>query len=87
MLLALMQWGDRWKWPGARGPVSVVHSGCGSEVRPVPYCAQCERELSTAELRAKPRRGVLAALQAHEPGNITGQRLLAGRREGLSLER
>jgi DNA-binding HxlR family transcriptional regulator len=24
-LLALMQWGDRWKWPGARGPVRVTH--------------------------------------------------------------
>ncbi len=85
-LLALMQWGDRWKWPGARGPVRVVHADCGSEVHVSPYCPECERELSAAELRAKPRGGVVAPPGEHEPGHITGERLRAARRDGLSLE-
>ncbi|HEY4997121.1 MAG TPA: helix-turn-helix domain-containing protein [Solirubrobacteraceae bacterium] len=85
-LLALMQWGDRWKWPDGRGPVRVVHEDCGSEVRVAPYCPECARELTPAELRAKPRRGVVAAPDLHEPGHITGERLRAGRRDGLSLE-
>jgi len=31
-LLALMQWGDRWKWSGQRGPVRVTHDECGHQV-------------------------------------------------------
>jgi len=84
-LLALMQWGDRWKWPGERGPVRVVHTACGSEVHVAAYCPECERELSAAELRVKPRGGVIAPPQEHEPGHITGERLRAARRDGLSL--
>lgn len=85
-LLALMQWGDRWKWPGGRGPVRVVHGDCGQEVHVAASCPACQRELGAAELRAKPRGGVVAAPAEHEPGHITAERLRAARREGLSLE-
>ncbi len=85
-LLALMQWGDRWKWPQARGPVRVVHAECAGEVHVAPYCPQCQRELAAAELRAKPRGGVVAVPAEHAPGHITGERLRAARHDGLSLE-
>jgi DNA-binding HxlR family transcriptional regulator len=85
-LLALMQWGDRWKWPGRQGPVRVVHADCGSEVRVGVNCPECERELTSAELRAKPRPGVVSPPREHEPGHITGKRLRAARREGVGLE-
>ena len=29
-LLALMAWGDRWAWPGGRGPVTVLHEAAES---------------------------------------------------------
>lgn len=76
-LLALMQWGDRWKWPGARGPVQVLHEQCGHDVRVEVRCEHCEREVGARELRAKARGGVVRAPREHEPGSVSGRRLLS----------
>jgi DNA-binding HxlR family transcriptional regulator len=84
-LLALMQWGDRWKWPDGRGPVRVVHEDCGHEVRVEVRCADCQREVHVSELRAKARGGVVRAPGEHEPGSVSGRRLLS-KRAGVSLE-
>ena len=84
-LLALMQWGDRWKWPGGEGPVRVVHEQCGSEVHVEVRCPHCEREARPAELRAKPASFVRSAPAPHQPGHVTGERLLASP-TGLALE-
>jgi DNA-binding HxlR family transcriptional regulator len=84
-LLALMQWGDRWKWPGARGPVSVTHEQCGHEVRVEVRCEHCEREAQASELRAKARGGVTQAPGEHEPGSVSARRLLS-ESAGVSLE-
>ena len=84
-LLALMQWGDRWSWAGGRGPVRVLHEQCGHDVRVEVRCAHCEREAATAELRAKPRRGVVQAPDEQRPGGVSGRRLLASR-QGVALE-
>jgi DNA-binding HxlR family transcriptional regulator len=84
-LLALMQWGDRWKWPGGRGPVGVTHEQCGHEVRVEMRCEHCERETRASELRAKARGGVAQAPGAHEPGSVSARRLLSTR-AGVSLE-
>lgn len=84
-LLALMQWGDRWMWPGERGPVRVTHGDCGHEVRVELRCPQCEREVEAGELRASARGGVVEAPTEHEPGAVSGRRLLAGG-EGVRLE-
>jgi DNA-binding HxlR family transcriptional regulator len=83
-LLALMQWGDRWAWPGARGPVRVQHEQCGHDVRVEVRCPHCEREAASAELRAKPRAGVVEPPGEHEPGAVSGRRLLAGP-QGVAL--
>jgi DNA-binding HxlR family transcriptional regulator len=74
-LLALMEWGDRWKWPGGRGPVEVTHEACGHEVRVEVRCEHCERELALADLRAKARRGVTAAPSPGSPGRLSAARL------------
>src|ERR1700684_3063083 len=75
-LLALMQWGDRWAWSGSRGPVRVLHEQCGHDVRVELRCPHCERELATSELRAQLRSGVVDAPGEHEPGGVSGRRLL-----------
>jgi DNA-binding HxlR family transcriptional regulator len=75
-LLALMQWGDRWAWSGSRGPVRVLHERCGHDVRVEVRCPHCEHELATSELRAKLRSGVVDAPAEHEPGGVSGRRLL-----------
>jgi DNA-binding HxlR family transcriptional regulator len=74
-LLALMQWGDRWKWPGGRGPVEVTHGDCGHGVRVEVRCEHCERELVPAELRARARRGVTEAPSGDAPGQLSAARL------------
>jgi DNA-binding HxlR family transcriptional regulator len=84
-LLALMQWGDRWTWPDGRGPVRVVHEDCGHEVRVEVRCPHCERALPVGELRVKARGGVVRAPGEHEPGSVSGRRLLSDR-AGVSLE-
>jgi DNA-binding HxlR family transcriptional regulator len=90
VLLALMQWGDRWSWPRGRGPVRVVHEECGHDVRVGPSCPHCERELSLGELRARGR-GRLRDVQGeqrlgvHGPGAISARRLYASR-DGLRLD-
>ena len=83
-LLALMQWGDRWAWEGAQGPVRVLHEHCGHDVRVEVRCPHCEREAATSELRAKPRPGVIDAPAEHEPGAVSGRRLMSGAR-GVAL--
>jgi DNA-binding HxlR family transcriptional regulator len=84
-LLALMQWGDRWQWPGGRGPVRVVHEECGEEVRVELRCPHCERELEARELRAKPGVRPSRPPAEHEPGNISGRRLYAAA-DGVALQ-
>jgi DNA-binding HxlR family transcriptional regulator len=84
-LLALMQWGDRWTWPSGRGPVRVSHEQCDHEVRVELRCPHCEREVEAGELRAGARAGVVDAPGRHEPGSVSGRRLLESP-EGVQLE-
>lgn len=84
-LLALMQWGDRWKWPGGRGPVRVAHEHCDHEVHVEVRCPHCEREVPASELRARARGGVTSAPGDHQPGSVSARRLTSGG-AGVSLQ-
>ena len=84
-LLALMQWGDRWAWSGSRGPVRVQHGECGHDVRVEVRCPHCERELGAAELQVTAHGGVVDAPGEHEPGAVSGRRLLEGGARGVAL--
>lgn len=47
VLLALMDWGDRW-YAGEAGPPAVVHHlGCGRDTTPVTVCAHCGEALTS----------------------------------------
>lgn len=80
VLIALMQWGDRWTWPGAEGPVRVVHGECGHTVRAELRCPHCERAVGLAELRPEPNAGVGGVPAEGEPGRVTAMRLRAATR-------
>jgi DNA-binding HxlR family transcriptional regulator len=84
VLLALMQWGDRWAWPDGRGPVRVLHDECNHEVRVEVRCEHCGREVPPGELRAKPGTPPSSLPAKHQPGRISGQRLYASK-DGLPL--
>jgi DNA-binding HxlR family transcriptional regulator len=76
-LLALMQWGDRWTWPGGAGPVRVAHEECDHEVRVELRCPHCEREIASRDLRAKPRWPDSQAPEGEQPGGVSGRRMYA----------
>jgi DNA-binding HxlR family transcriptional regulator len=83
-LLALMRWGDRWSWPGGRGPVRVVHDGCGHDVSVEVRCAHCDSEVPAQDLRV-----TLASPDARlpgegDPGHVTAG-LLAAAPDGVAL--
>ncbi len=80
-----MQWGDRWKWPGGRGPVRVAHEHCDHEVHVEVRCPHCEREVPASELRARARGGVTSAPGDHQPGSVSARRLTSGG-AGVSLQ-
>jgi DNA-binding HxlR family transcriptional regulator len=77
VLLALLRWGDRWTWPGRRGPVQVVHDECGAEVDIEALCPHCGRAVRPTELRAQPRDGSAVGLDPGQPGSALGNRLRA----------
>jgi DNA-binding HxlR family transcriptional regulator len=83
-LIALMQWGDRWKWRGGAGPVQVLHDECRHEVRVELRCEHCERELPVESLRARARRGVTRGPTGDEPGRLSAARLTSSP-EGVRL--
>ena len=58
VLIALMQWGDRYEDPTGAGPPRVaVHTRCGHEAHPVLTCAHCGEGLEARELKIGPGPG------------------------------
>jgi len=76
-LLALMAWGDRWAWPGGKGPVTVVHEECGERVSVELRCEHCETAVPSGDLRVTLARpgGRMPAEGA--PGRLTAELLAA----------
>lgn len=61
VLVALMQWGDRWLAGKAGGPVVVRHQHCGAAVRVELRCADGHGPLSPGDTMATPGRGAKLA--------------------------
>lgn len=52
VLVALMQWGDRWM-PDPKGPpTQLVHLPCGEVTHPVMTCDHCGEEVTARSVRA-----------------------------------
>jgi DNA-binding HxlR family transcriptional regulator len=60
VLIALMEWGDRYTAGEAGAPVVLVHEPCGHETSPRFVCDHCGQELDPREMRAEPGPGLLA---------------------------
>ena len=59
ILVALMQWGDRWLTDGA-APVQLVHEPCGSEIHLELHCWTCGEDFPPTEITSRPGPGVAA---------------------------
>ena len=66
ILVALMQWGDRWLTDGA-APVQLVHEPCGSEIHLELHCWTCGEDLSPTEITSRPGPGAVAAPSDDRP--------------------
>ncbi len=60
ILVALMQWGDRWTHDGG-APTLLVHEPCGTEVDLGFYCWTCERSYAPTDIASRPGPPVDAA--------------------------
>lgn len=50
IVLALMQWGDKWMAGDAGPPLSLKHINCGHDLEPVMSCRQCGEAVSARDV-------------------------------------
>ena len=60
VLVALMQWGDRYTADDAGPPVLLVHESCGHETHPRFVCSHCGEEIDPHDVRPKAGPGLVA---------------------------
>ena len=53
VILTMMRWGHRWESDDME-PVTLTHTVCGHETRPVVVCEQCREDIGWGELRTDP---------------------------------
>lgn len=56
VIVALMQWGDRYMAPHG-APRVLVHAACGHDAEPALVCAHCGETIAAHELRVRPGPG------------------------------
>ena len=55
VIIALMQWGDRYVADRPGGPIVLEHKACGHLTSLVPVCAECGAAVTAREMRAHRR--------------------------------
>ena len=56
VMIALMQWGDRYM-ADSGPPVEIVHKSCGHTIEPRMACPECDESLTAYDVRAVPGPG------------------------------
>ena len=60
VLIALMQWGDRYTAGEAGPPVELIHEPCGQHTQPRLVCDHCGEPIDPRDVRPQPGPGLLA---------------------------
>jgi DNA-binding HxlR family transcriptional regulator len=60
VILALLQWGDKYAAPAAGAPRVPVHASCGHDAAPELRCGHCGEILEASELTVRPGPGATA---------------------------
>ena len=55
LVVALLQWGDRYLADPSGGPVLLEHAACGHVVEIVPTCSACGGSITASDMRARAR--------------------------------
>jgi DNA-binding HxlR family transcriptional regulator len=61
VLIALMQWGDRYTAGEAGPPVELVHEPCGHHTHPTLVCDHCGEPIDPRDMRPRAGPGLVAA--------------------------
>jgi DNA-binding HxlR family transcriptional regulator len=61
VMIALMQWGDRYNAGEAGPPVELIHEPCGEHTHPRLVCDHCGEPIDPRDIRPQPGPGLLAA--------------------------
>jgi DNA-binding HxlR family transcriptional regulator len=59
VLVAFMQWGDRWLSGDDGPPTLLVHEPCGTEIHLGFHCATCDAEFRPTDIASRPGPGAL----------------------------
>jgi len=54
LIVAMLEWGDRWMAGSAGAPVELVHRPCGHSIKPELTCPQCKSKIVPREMSARP---------------------------------
>jgi DNA-binding HxlR family transcriptional regulator len=57
VIVALMQWGDRYAAPADGPPRVPVHTACGHDAHPQMHCGHCGETIQSGDLRLRPGPG------------------------------
>ncbi len=72
VLVALMQWGDRYAADADGPPVRLVHKGCGHDANPVLTCGHCGEPVTARDIQAVDTRGSAADSRASSTRPMVG---------------
>ncbi|WP_326594675.1 winged helix-turn-helix transcriptional regulator [Streptomyces sp. NBC_01803] len=75
VLLALMNWGDRWYADPAGPPARVHHLACGRDTTAVPACAHCGEPLTVDNTTQLPGPGGRTGPGTHVLGPLLAARI------------
>ncbi len=54
LIVAMVEWGDRWMAGRGGVPVELVHQPCGHSIRPEFICPDCQSKIDPREMTARP---------------------------------
>jgi|SRR5579863_4335846 len=54
LIVAMIEWGDRWMAGSAGVPVELIHRPCGHSVKPQLICPSCNLKIAPREMSVRP---------------------------------
>jgi DNA-binding HxlR family transcriptional regulator len=76
VLVALMNWGDR--YTVERAPVRLIHDGCGHDASPTLVCGHCQEEIGWHDVHAEYEPGAWLTPADAVPHGENGSRKMVG---------
>ncbi len=66
ILIAIVQWGDKWESDDDGVPMEYIHKDCGKLALPKLCCTECDGEIHARNTVAKPGPGVMNKISRNE---------------------